>query len=100
MFSGGKINPTSKKNPNLVLVGARKGPEIGVLYGGPPNLFPAQLNLGGVLSGETVSSSSFGLHGLGKFRHSLRHETFNYDHLSTARLVYRHGAIAYLAQSC
>ena len=31
-------------------------------------------------------------------RHSLRHETFNY--LSTAWLVHRHDAIAYLAQPC
>ena len=54
----------------------------------------------GVLSGEAVKFTPE-LQQLMKFvRHALRHETFNYDHLSTARLVYRHGAIAYLAQSC
>ena len=60
----------------------------------------ASVLLSGVLSGEAVKFTPE-LQQLMKFvRHALRHETFNYDHLSTARLVYRHGAIAYLAQSC
>ena len=61
-----------------------------------------QCSFSGVLSGEAVKFTPELQQHMKFVRHSLRHDTdtFNYDHLSTARLVYRHGAIAYLAQSC